>query len=185
MGCASIKSCKRMMGTLRLNMEVCRFCSHPYTVLHTRRIVGDIWKCSPCEHAHRIAIKGPFTVLINTGPLFLLPGLIIALHVTGQTLTNEQNIEIRRYLLNKRRPEGGWGLYVTSIPVSPWESNGQAFRTAGRASKGMRSGRGRSREHERRAVLLILTIQAHRSTPDCLWNRHELCHAQVAGYGPG
>jgi len=46
------------------------------------------------------------------GPLFLTPGLVIAMHVTGQTFRPEQKIELRRYILNKRRPEGGWGLYV-------------------------------------------------------------------------
>jgi hypothetical protein len=29
--------------------------------------------------------------------------------VTGQTFTPEQSIELRRYILNKRR-DGGWGL---------------------------------------------------------------------------
>lgn len=42
MGCGSIKSCKRTMGTLRLNMEVCRFQGHLHMFLHTRRIVYDI-----------------------------------------------------------------------------------------------------------------------------------------------
>ncbi|WVQ83002.1 hypothetical protein IAT38_005140 [Cryptococcus sp. DSM 104549] len=51
------------------------------------------------------------------GPLFLIPGLIIALHVCGQTLLPEQCIEMRRYLLNKRRKEGGWGLHTASPPT--------------------------------------------------------------------
>ncbi|ORY28503.1 terpenoid cyclases/protein prenyltransferase alpha-alpha toroid [Naematelia encephala] len=51
------------------------------------------------------------------GPLFLLPGLIIALQVTGQTLTVEESLEIRRYLLNKRRKEGGWGLHTAAPPT--------------------------------------------------------------------
>jgi len=46
----------------------------------------------------------------TTGPLFLLPGLVIAMHVTGQSFRPEQVIEMRRYLLNIRRKEGGWGL---------------------------------------------------------------------------
>ncbi|WWC70811.1 uncharacterized protein I206_104763 [Kwoniella pini CBS 10737] len=51
------------------------------------------------------------------GPLFLLPGLIIALNVCGQKLLKEQEIEISRYLLNKRRPEGGWGLHTAAPPT--------------------------------------------------------------------
>ncbi|OWT40004.1 lanosterol synthase [Cryptococcus neoformans Bt1] len=51
------------------------------------------------------------------GPLFLIPGLIIALYVTGQSLRHEQAIEMRRYLFNKRRKEGGWGLHTAAPPT--------------------------------------------------------------------
>ena len=37
--------------------------------------------------------------------------MVIAMTVTGQAFTPEQSIELRRYILNKRR-DGGWGLYV-------------------------------------------------------------------------
>jgi lanosterol synthase len=43
------------------------------------------------------------------GPLFLIPGLIIAMYVCGEEFTPEQGIELRRYILNKRR-DRGWGL---------------------------------------------------------------------------
>jgi lanosterol synthase len=56
--------------------------------------------------------------LLAIGPLFLIPGLVIALHVCGQALRPEQAVEMRRYLLAKRRKEGGWGLYVSPIPSS-------------------------------------------------------------------
>lgn len=46
----------------------------------------------------------------HAGPLFLIPGLLIAMYVTGLSLLAEQKIEMKRYLLNKRREEGGWGL---------------------------------------------------------------------------
>lgn len=46
----------------------------------------------------------------HLGPLFVLPGLIIAMSVTGVSLRAEQKTEIIRYLFNKRRSEGGWGL---------------------------------------------------------------------------
>lgn len=52
-----------------------------------------------------------YVLTLDKGPLFLIPGLIIALYVTGQSLRKEQAIEMRRYLFNKRRKEGGWGLW--------------------------------------------------------------------------
>lgn len=52
-----------------------------------------------------------------TGPLFLTPGLVIAMHVTEQSFRPEQKIELKRYLLSKRRKEGGWGLCVPSSTV--------------------------------------------------------------------
>lgn len=54
-----------------------------------------------------------------SGPLFLIPGLIVALSVTGQSLKPEQQTEMIRYLLAMRRPEGGWGLCV-SLSFSLW-----------------------------------------------------------------
>ena len=44
------------------------------------------------------------------GPLFLTPGLIIALQVCGVELSQPKKDELKLYLLNKLRPEGGWGL---------------------------------------------------------------------------
>jgi hypothetical protein len=32
------------------------------------------------------------------------------MHVCGRTFKHEEKIEMIRYILNKRRPEGGWGL---------------------------------------------------------------------------
>ncbi|KAK1925398.1 terpenoid cyclases/protein prenyltransferase alpha-alpha toroid [Papiliotrema laurentii] len=51
------------------------------------------------------------------GPLFLTPGLVIAMHVCGQTFRHEEKVEMIRYLLNKRRPEGGWGLHTAAPPT--------------------------------------------------------------------
>lgn len=44
------------------------------------------------------------------GPMFLLPGLIISLTITGQTVAPHQQLEMIRYLKNKENREGGWGL---------------------------------------------------------------------------
>ncbi|XP_010048521.2 cycloartenol synthase [Eucalyptus grandis] len=49
------------------------------------------------------------------GPLFLLPGLVISLHVTGALttiLSSEHQREIRRHLYNHQNGDGGWGLHI-------------------------------------------------------------------------
>ncbi|XP_038973506.1 cycloartenol Synthase-like isoform X3 [Phoenix dactylifera] len=49
------------------------------------------------------------------GPLFLMPGLIIVLSVTGAldtALSPEHQREIRRYLYNHQNKDGGWGLHI-------------------------------------------------------------------------
>ncbi|KAF7078020.1 hypothetical protein CFC21_082499 [Triticum aestivum] len=49
------------------------------------------------------------------GPMFLLPGLVIALHSTGAlntVLSSEHQKEIRRYLYNHQNKDGGWGLHI-------------------------------------------------------------------------
>ncbi|KAJ9110722.1 hypothetical protein QFC20_002763 [Naganishia adeliensis] len=51
------------------------------------------------------------------GPLFLIPGLVIGLYVTHTALRPEQKTEIIRYLLHKRKPEGGWGLHTAAPPT--------------------------------------------------------------------
>jgi lanosterol synthase len=40
----------------------------------------------------------------------VIPGLIIAMSVTGVSLRAEQKTEIIRYLFNKQTADGGWGL---------------------------------------------------------------------------
>ncbi|MGB0678621.1 MAG: terpene cyclase/mutase family protein [Polyangiales bacterium] len=46
------------------------------------------------------------------GPLFLLPGLIFAHHITGAPLPPERAAAMRRYLASTQRPDGGFGLHV-------------------------------------------------------------------------
>nr|AWK97868.1 OSC4 [Tripterygium wilfordii] len=49
------------------------------------------------------------------GPLFLLPGLIITLHITGAlnaVLSREHQHEMCRYLYNHQNRDGGWGLHI-------------------------------------------------------------------------
>ncbi|KAK1317213.1 Cycloartenol synthase [Acorus calamus] len=49
------------------------------------------------------------------GPMFLMPGLVIALYVTGAlntVLSPEHRREMRRYLCNHQNEDGGWGLHI-------------------------------------------------------------------------
>ncbi|CAG8590488.1 9550_t:CDS:2, partial [Acaulospora morrowiae] len=47
------------------------------------------------------------------GPMFLLPGLIIAMYVTKIPVPESWRLEIVRYLFNKAHPnDGGWGLHT-------------------------------------------------------------------------
>ncbi|CAN0924486.1 Cycloartenol synthase 2 [Linum grandiflorum] len=49
------------------------------------------------------------------GPMFLMPGLVIALSVTGAmnaVLSEEHKHEMCRYLYNHQNEDGGWGLHI-------------------------------------------------------------------------
>ncbi|KAI5478948.1 lanosterol synthase [Pseudohyphozyma bogoriensis] len=52
------------------------------------------------------------------GPMFLLPGIVIAMYVTKQPIPEEWKIEISRYLFNTQRHGGhddqGWGIHTES-----------------------------------------------------------------------
>ncbi|XP_061964402.1 cycloartenol synthase isoform X2 [Populus nigra] len=49
------------------------------------------------------------------GPMFLMPGLVITLSITGAlhaVLSDEHKKEIIRYLYNHQNRDGGWGLHI-------------------------------------------------------------------------
>ncbi|KAH7671929.1 Cycloartenol synthase protein [Dioscorea alata] len=49
------------------------------------------------------------------GPMFLMPGLVIALYVTGAlnaVLSLQHQQEMCRYLYNHQNKDGGWGLHI-------------------------------------------------------------------------
>ncbi|MBK8480986.1 MAG: terpene cyclase/mutase family protein [Proteobacteria bacterium] len=48
------------------------------------------------------------------GPLFLLPGLLIALYVTGTPLSEHRRRRITAYLWHTQTQVGGWGLHIAS-----------------------------------------------------------------------
>ena len=47
------------------------------------------------------------------GPMFLIPGLTIGSYITGTPFTNEERLEMIRYLMNHANEDGGWGMYVS------------------------------------------------------------------------
>ncbi|KAK4755822.1 hypothetical protein SAY87_009579 [Trapa incisa] len=49
------------------------------------------------------------------GPMFLMPGLVIVLSITGAlnaVLSKHHKQEMRRYLYNHQNKDGGWGLHI-------------------------------------------------------------------------
>eukprot|EP00190_Bangiopsis_sp_CCMP1999_P005493 CAMPEP_0198733352 /NCGR_PEP_ID=MMETSP1475-20131203/45031_1 /TAXON_ID= ORGANISM="Unidentified sp., Strain CCMP1999" /NCGR_SAMPLE_ID=MMETSP1475 /ASSEMBLY_ACC=CAM_ASM_001111 /LENGTH=733 /DNA_ID=CAMNT_0044496637 /DNA_START=86 /DNA_END=2286 /DNA_ORIENTATION=+ len=46
------------------------------------------------------------------GPMFLLPGLVIACYVTKTDLGPQRRFEMLRYLRNMQNKDGGWGLHI-------------------------------------------------------------------------
>jgi len=49
------------------------------------------------------------------GPMFLIPGLVIGSYITGIPFTDEERLEMIRYLMNRANEDGGWGMYVSYI----------------------------------------------------------------------
>src|SRR5688500_12103517 len=46
------------------------------------------------------------------GPLFLLPGLVLAHEIMGAPLTDHQRARMITYLGNVQNEDGGWGLHI-------------------------------------------------------------------------
>lgn len=46
------------------------------------------------------------------GPMFLLPGLVIASYITESPLPEPHTTLIKRYMLNHQNADGGWGLHL-------------------------------------------------------------------------
>ena len=52
------------------------------------------------------------------GPMFLIPGLVIGSYITGLPFTDEERHEMIRYLMNRANEDGGWGMYVSHLPLT-------------------------------------------------------------------
>lgn len=46
------------------------------------------------------------------GPMFLLPGLVFAAHVTGSHFATHDQALMKRYMLNHQNADGGWGMHI-------------------------------------------------------------------------
>lgn len=43
--------------------------------------------------------------------MFLLPGFVIGSYVSGMTFTEQERLEMIRYVMNRAHPQdGGWGM---------------------------------------------------------------------------
>ncbi|XP_046553648.1 LOW QUALITY PROTEIN: lanosterol synthase-like [Haliotis rubra] len=51
------------------------------------------------------------------GPLFLMPGLVITCYITNTPFTEQQRLEMIRYLRSVLCPDGGWGLHIEGPPT--------------------------------------------------------------------
>lgn len=51
------------------------------------------------------------------GPMFLLPGFAIVMHITGAPVPEPHRREMIRYLTNMQTVEGGWGIHIESLPT--------------------------------------------------------------------
>ncbi|KAM0755369.1 terpene synthase [Meredithblackwellia eburnea MCA 4105] len=77
---------------------------------------GDLWKAAKKGYEFYKRVQGPdgHWAGESSGPLFLMPGLVFALHITQTPLPQEWKIEISRYLANVQRDNGesdsGWGI---------------------------------------------------------------------------
>ncbi|KAJ9116367.1 hypothetical protein QFC22_004808 [Naganishia vaughanmartiniae] len=78
--------------------------------MHAARNGFEFYKQIQADDGHWAGAYG--------GPLFLIPGLVIGMYVMGISLRPEQKIEMIRYLLRKRRKEGGWGLHTAAPPTT-------------------------------------------------------------------
>jgi len=92
------------------------------------------------------------------GPLFLLPGLVIAHEVLGRAFTPYQRERMTLYLGNVQNEDGGWGLHIEgSSTVLGTALNYVALRLLGSAADTPRAKRARRWLHEHGGVESIPT----------------------------
>ncbi len=84
------------------------------------------------------------------GPLFLLPGLLIACHVTGTELSAQRRERMITYLSNVQNADGGYGLHIESDSYMLGTAlNYVALRLLGVPASDARASRARAWMHSR------------------------------------
>ncbi|OBZ83320.1 Lanosterol synthase [Choanephora cucurbitarum] len=79
--------------------------SKPTTPLESARNGFEFYRRLQTEDGHWGGEYG--------GPMFLIPGLMIAYYVTGTSIPDPMRLELIRYLLNRAHAEdGGWGIHI-------------------------------------------------------------------------
>jgi lanosterol synthase len=73
----------------------------PKTPLEAAKNGYTFYKELQCHDGHWAGEYG--------GPMFLLPGMVIGSYVAGMGFTDEQRLEMVRYLFNHLNSDGGWG----------------------------------------------------------------------------
>jgi lanosterol synthase len=74
----------------------------PKTPLEAAKNGYTFYKELQCHDGHWAGEYG--------GPMFLLPGMVIGSYVAGMGFTDEQRLEMVRYLFNHVNSDGGWGM---------------------------------------------------------------------------
>ncbi|MCS6934973.1 MAG: terpene cyclase/mutase family protein [Chitinophagales bacterium] len=64
------------------------------------------------EHFSAVQTEGGHWPGDYGGPMFLLPGLVIAAYVTRSPFSPAEQHLIKRYMLNHQQDDGGWGLHI-------------------------------------------------------------------------
>ncbi|CAG8585893.1 8183_t:CDS:10 [Ambispora gerdemannii] len=77
----------------------------PKTALEAARNGFEFFKLLQTEDGHWAGEYG--------GPMFLLPGIIIAMYITHTPIPKSWSTEITRYLFNRaHKDDGGWGIHI-------------------------------------------------------------------------
>ncbi|KAI9887388.1 MAG: Lanosterol synthase (Oxidosqualene--lanosterol cyclase) [Watsoniomyces obsoletus] len=84
------------------------------------------------------------------GPMFLLPGIVIAAYVTQTSMPEPHRIEMRNYLYARQNPnDGGWGLHIEGdSTVFGTAMNYVAMRILGASAEDPRMVRARAKLHQ-------------------------------------
>ncbi|KAL1914568.1 uncharacterized protein VTP21DRAFT_8193 [Calcarisporiella thermophila] len=88
-----------------LPIEEARELSRPRTAQEAACNAFEFVKLLQTEDGHWAGEYG--------GPEFLIPGLVISYYVCETPIPEPEKLELKRYLINTARSDGGWGIHTT------------------------------------------------------------------------